>query len=102
MSRFRKLSHTIWHCRFHIVWTAKNRLRVLTGQVGDEVNCCIKTFSEQKKCEVVEINVQIDHVHLIVLVSPKISIADFVGAIKGRTAIRELNKFRHLKKNILG
>ncbi len=41
---------------------------------------------------------QIDHVHLIVLVPPKISISEYVGIVKGRTAIRVMNKFRHLKQ----
>ena len=98
MSRFRKLSHTIWHCQYHILWTPKYRLRILTGQVGDEVSKCIKAYAEQNSCEVMELNVQIDHVHLIVMVSPKISVSEFVGIIKGRTAIRVLNKFQHLKQ----
>ena len=98
MSRFRKLSHTIWHCQYHILWTPKYRLRILTGQVAEEVSKCIRAFSEQKGCEVVELNVQIDHVHLLVMVVPKISISDFVGIVKGRTAIRVFNKFRHLKQ----
>ena len=98
MSRFRKLSHTIWHCQYHILWTPKYRLRILAGQVASEVSRCIRVFSEQKGCEVIELSVQIDHVHLIVLVPPKISISDFVGIVKGRTAIRVLNKFRHLKQ----
>ncbi len=98
MSRFRKLTHTIWHCQYHIVWTPKYRLRILTGQVAAEVNRCIRAFSEQKNCEIIELSVQIDHVHLIVLVPHKISISDFVGVVKGRVAIRVLNKFRHLKQ----
>ena len=98
MSRFRKLSHTIWHCQYHILWTPKYRLRILTGQVEEEVNRCIRAFSEQKGCEVIELNVQIDHVHLIAMVVPKISISEFVGTVKGRTAIRIFNKYRHLKQ----
>ncbi len=93
MSRFRKLSHTIWHCQYHIVWT-KYRLRILTGQVASEVSRCIRAISEHKSCEVIELSVQIDHVHLIVLVPPKISISYFVGIVKGRTAIRVMKKFR--------
>src|SRR5664280_1529558 len=61
MSRFRKLSHALWHCQYHIVWVPKYRLRILTGQVGEEVRRCICEFSEQLKCEVIEINIQIDH-----------------------------------------
>lgn len=98
MSRFRKLSHTIWHCQYHILWTPKYRLRILTGQVADEVNRSIRAFSEQKGCEVIELNVQIDHVHLIAMVLPKISISEYVGIVKGRTAIRIFNKYRHLKQ----
>jgi putative transposase len=50
------------------------------------------------KGEVIELNVQIDHVHLLTLIPPKISISDFVGTIKGRTAIRVFNQFRELKQ----
>ncbi len=97
MSRFRKLSHTLWHCQYHIVWVPKYRFRILTGKVATEVERCIRAFSEQKKCEVVELNVQVDHIHLLVMVPPKISISDFVGILKGRTAIRVFNKFKELK-----
>ena len=97
MSRFRKLSHTLWHCQYHIVWVPKYRFRILTGKVATEVERCIRAFSEQKKCEVVELNVQMDHVHLLAMVPPKISVSDFVGILKGRSAIRVFNKFKELK-----
>jgi len=98
MSRFRKLSQTIWYCQYHIVWVPKYRYRVLTGKVGQEVERCIRAFSEQQSCEVIELNVQVDHVHLLAMVPPKVSISAFVGIIKGRTAIRVLNRFRKLKE----
>ena len=97
MSRFRKLSHTLWHCQYHIVWVPKYRYRILTGKVAMEVASCIRAFSEQKHCDIIEMNVQIDHVHVIVMVPPKTSISEYVGTIKGRTAIRVFNKFRELK-----
>ncbi len=97
MSRFRKLSQTIWHCQYHIVWVPKYRYRVLTDEIAREVSNCIRIFAEQKRCEVVELNVRPDHVHLLVMVPPKISISDLMGVIKGRTAIRVFNKYKHLK-----
>ena len=97
MSRFRKLSQTIWHCQYHIVWVPKYRYRVLTGPIAMEVNRCIRAFSEQQRCEIVELNIQVDHVHLLAMVPPKVSISDYVGTIKGRSAIRVFNKFRKLK-----
>ena len=100
MSRFRKLSHTLWHCQYHIVWVPKYRFRILTGKVATEVERCIRAFSEQKKCEVVELNIQMDHVHLLAMVPPKISVSDFVGILKGRSAIRVFNKFKELKNRL--
>ena len=97
MSRFRKLSHTLWHCQYHVVFVPKYRFRVLEGEIATEIENCIRTFSSQKECEIVELNIQIDHVHLITFVPPKLSISDYVGIIKGRTAIRVFNKFRRLK-----
>ena len=97
MSRFRKLTQTIWHCQYHIVWVPKYRYRVLEVQIADEVNNCVRAFSERKECEIIELNVQIDHVHLLAMVPPKISISDYVGMVKGRTAIRVFNRFKKLK-----
>ena len=70
----------------------------MQGAVAVEVENCIRAFSEQKHCEVVELNVQVDHVHLLAMVPPKVSISDYVGTLKGRTAIRVFNRFRKLKK----
>lgn len=98
MSRFRKLAQTIWYCQYHIVWVPKYRFRILTDKVAEEVENCIRAFSEQQGCEAIELNVQADHVHLLTLVPPKVSISGFVGTLKGRTAIRVFNKFRKLKE----
>ena len=98
MSRFRKLSQTLWYCQYHIVWVPKYRFRILREKVAGEVEVCIRTFSEQQGCEVAELNVQVDHVHLLALIPPKISISGYVGTLKGRTAIRIFNRFRQLKE----
>ena len=98
MSRFRKLSHTVWHCQYHIIWVPKYRLRIMTGKISETVRECIIVFVEQQGGEVIELNVQQDHVHLLAMVPPKVSISNFVGTIKGRTAIKILDVFRHLKQ----
>ena len=98
MSRFKKLSHTIWFCQYHIVWTPKYRYKILTGQLATDVDDCVRAFTERQGGEVVELNVQVDHVHLLALIPPKVSVSDFVGAVKGRTAIRILNKYKKLKQ----
>ena len=97
MSRFRRLSHVIWHCQYHVVWVPKYRYRVLKGAVAEEVHNCIQVFCAQLGCETIELNVQPDHVHLLLMVPPKVSISDLMGTLKGRTAIRVFKKFPYLK-----
>jgi len=98
MSQFKKLSHTIWRCQYHIIWTPKYRYKILTGELAADVEDCIRAFTERQGGEAVELNVQVDHVHLLVMIPPKISVSDFVGTVKGRTAIRILNKHKKLKQ----
>ncbi len=83
---------------YHIVWTPKYRYRILKGEIKIEVERCIRLFSDQKMCMVEELNVQEDHVHLMIMVPPKVSISVLVGTLKGRTSIRVFNKFKHLKE----
>ena len=97
MSRFRKLSQSIWHCQYHIVFVPKYRYKILVGEVAKETERCIRAFVDQQGGSIIELNVQLDHVHLLVMVPPKISISNFVGTLKGRTAIRIFNKFKKLK-----
>tara|TARA_B100000614_G_C14547441_1_gene492613 strand:- start:1969 stop:2271 length:303 start_codon:yes stop_codon:yes gene_type:complete len=62
--------------------------------VAAEVKNCIRAFSHRKGCKILGLNVQNDHVHLLVMVPPKVSISDYVGMLKGLSAIRVFNKFK--------
>ena len=97
MSRFRKISHVLWHCQYHLVWVPKYRYKILQNDVGKEVYNCIQIFAGHKSCEIIELNVQKDHIHLILMVPPKVSISEVMGTLKGRTAIRVFKKFPYLK-----
>ena len=98
MSRFKRMSHTIWHCEYHIVWTPKYRYRVMQGKVKEEVEMCIREQSRQLGCEVVELNVQVDHVHTLVQVPPKVSISEYMGRVKGKCALRVFSVCRDLRR----
>ena len=98
MSSFMKLSHVLWHCQYHIVWVPKFRYRVLKGIVAEEIFNCIQVFSGRLGCHIVEVSVQPDHIHLLVKIPPKVSISEFMGTVKGRTAIRVFKKFPYLKE----
>ncbi len=62
MSRYNQASHVFWRCQYHIVWTPKYRFRILKNNIGKEVYRCIYVYCNQLGCEVVELNVQVDHV----------------------------------------
>src|SRR5579872_127052 len=98
MSRFNRLSHALWHCHYHIVWTPKYRFRILQGDIKKEVEQCIRMVSDQMEGKLVEVNVQEDHVHLLVMVPPKVSLSSYIGTLKGRTAIRIFAKFPQLRQ----
>jgi putative transposase len=83
VSRFRKLSHTIWHCQYHVVWVPKYRFRILTGAVKAAMEASIQAICGFAGCEVVELNVQPDHVHLVLMIPPKASVSDLLGRLKG-------------------
>ena len=98
MSRFQKLSHVLWHCQYHLVWTPKYRYRVLSGPVHNEVHNCINIFADHLGCQIVELSIKPDHIHSIINVPPKVSISQLMGTMKGRTAIRVLKQFPQLKQ----
>ena len=70
----------------------------MKDRAGFEIAKTIRIFSERQGCEVVELNVQTDHVHLLLLVPPKVSISKLVGIIKGKSAIQIFKQFSYLKK----
>ena len=98
MSKYKKQSHVVYKCDYHIVWVPKYRLRILTGEIGVIVDKDIRVLSEWLGCEVMELNVQVDHIHLVVSIPPKISVSRYMGTVKGKIAIKMFKSYPTLKK----
>ncbi|MDZ7742949.1 MAG: IS200/IS605 family transposase [Bacteroidota bacterium] len=98
MSKYKKLSHVIYKCDYHIVWVPKYRFRILTGQVKALMEEDIKMLCEWKKCEVQELSVQIDHIHLLVSVPPRVSISELMGILKEKLAIKLFKTYPKMKQ----
>src|SRR5664279_1653304 len=98
MSDYKKLSHVIYRCTYHIVWTPKYRFRILEGLVKESLTKDIQTLLNWKSCEMIEMNIQIDHIHLILSIPPKISVSQLMGVLKGKTAIKIFKSYHQLKK----
>jgi len=97
MSNFKKLSHVIYRCTYHIVWTPKYRYRVLEGLVKELLSKDIPMLLAWKSSELIEMNIQKDHIHLIASVPPKISISTLMGILKGKTAIKIFKSYPQLR-----
>jgi putative transposase len=98
MSKYKKLSHVIYKCDYHIVWVPKYRFRILTGEIRQLVAEDIKMLCEWKRCEVQEMNVQIDHIHLVLSIPPKVSVSELMGTLKGKLAIKLFKSYPKMKK----
>lgn len=86
------LSHTRWKCQYHIVFIPKYRRKVMYGNVKADIREIVKKLCEFKKVEIVEGAVCADHVHLCVSIPPKLSISEFVGYLKGKSALMIFDK----------
>ena len=98
MSKYKKLSHVVYKCDYHIVWVPKYRFRILKDAVKDLVEKDIRLLCEWKGCEVEELNVQEDHGHHIVSIPPKVSVSELMGTLKGKLAIKIFKSYPVLKK----
>ena len=98
MAKWKKLAHVVYQCMYHIVWCPKYRYRILKGEVGKYVEETIKQLCEWKKVDVKEMNVQEDHVHMVVSIPPKVSISELMGILKGKTAIKLFKDYPGLKR----
>ena len=102
MSRFRKLSHTIWHCEYHVVWIPKYRKKVLYGELRKHVGGVLRELALQKECKVLEGHLMPDHVHMLISIPPKYSVSQVVGFIKGKSAIHIARAYMGRRKNFTG
>ena len=97
-SKYKKLSHVVYKCDYHLVWAPKYRFRVLFGEVKALVENDIRMLCEWKGVEILELNVQIDHVHVICSVPPKVSISELMGTLTGKLAIKLFKTYPKLKQ----
>ena len=97
-SKYKKLSHVVYKCDYHIVWTPKYRYRVLFGEVKSLVENDTRMLCERKSVEVIELNVIIDHVHVMVSIPPKVSVSTLMGTLKGKLAIKLFKSYPKLKQ----
>ncbi len=88
MKDWKSQSHVRWDCKYHVVFISKYRQRVIYGKVRNKIGGIIRDLCRQKGVELLECHAMPDHIHLLLCIPPKYSIANTVGFIKGKSAIR--------------
>ena len=102
MNQFKQLSHAVWQCKYHVVWCPKYRFRILRCKIGESVRDIIRQLCEWRCIEILEGNVQIDHIHLILSIPPKNSVSEAIGFLKGKRAIKVFDFHHELKRRYWG
>lgn len=101
--RFRKLAHSLYECKYHVVFCPKYRYRILKDEVAEYVRQQIyQLVKQQEGVEVIELNIQEDHVHLVVWIPPKYAVSEMMGFLKGKLAIRVFERFPQLGRRYWG
>ena len=101
--QFRKLAHSLYECKYHIVFCPKYRYKLLQGDVAKYVTQQVYRLSDQKDgIEVLEVKVQVDHVHMVVTIPPKYAVSQYMGFLKGKMALRLFDRYPELRKRYWG
>lgn len=93
MNDWKTLSHVKWECKYHLIIVPKYRKRVIYGRLKKEIGPILRELFRQKGVEVLEGHAMIDHVHVCVSIPPKLSVADVVSFIKGKSAFQLHRQF---------
>jgi putative transposase len=91
------LSHTRWKCKYHLVFAPKFRRQIVYGKIREDVGRILRTLCEQKKVEIHEAEACPDHIHMLVSIPPHLSVAQFVGYLKGKSSLMIFDRHANLK-----
>jgi len=100
--RYRKTSHVIYECKYHICWLPKYRYPILTGRVGLRVRELIRQIAVANEVEIITGVISSDHVHIYVSMLPSLSVSKFVQFAKGATSRKLQMEFGDLRKKYWG
>ena len=102
MDSSESLNHTVWDCKYHMVWIPKYRKKVLYGNLRKYLGEVFKDLAIRRECKVHEGHLVGDHVHMMISIPPKYSVAQVAGYIKRKSAIHIARVYAGQKHNFTG
>ena len=101
-SPYKSLTHSKWDCKYHMVFIPKGRKKALYGNVRKFLETVFHELASQRGSKIVEGHMVQDHVHMLIRIPPKYSVAEVVGYIKGKSAIAVARQFGGRQRNFNG
>ena len=102
MQAYESLKHTTWECKYRVVFIPKCRRKVLYQGIRRELGVVFRELAGQWECRVEEGHLMPDHVHMLLSVPPKYSVANVMGFIKGKSAIHIARVYAGRRRNFVG
>ena len=91
------LSHSKWRCHYHIVFAPKYRRQAIYGKIKADIGKIIRQLCDQKGIEIIEAELCPDHIHMLISISPKYSVAQIMGYIKGKSSLMIFDRHANMK-----
>jgi putative transposase len=91
------LSHTMWECKYHIVFAPKYRRQVIYGKIKADIGKILRELCERKDIEIIEAQLCKDHVHMLIRIPPKYSVSEIMGYLKGKSSLMIFDRHANLK-----
>ena len=102
MDAYESLSHSVFECKYHVVFIPKYRRKVLYGSLRPHLCKVFRQLAQQKECRVEEGHLMPDHVHMLLSIPPKYAVSQVVGYMKGKSAIHVARTYAERKRNFVG
>jgi putative transposase len=96
------LNHSVWDCKYHVVFIPKCRRKTLYGDLRQYLGEVFRRLAQQKESRIEEGHLLSDHVHMLIAIPPKYAVAQVVGFIKGKSAIHLARVYGERKRNFVG
>jgi putative transposase len=96
-NEIKKLEHSSYRCQYHIVFAPKYRRKVIYGELKADIGKILRKLCNEKKVEIIEVEACSDHIHMLVSIPPYLSISQFMGYIKSKSALMIFDRHANLK-----
>ena len=97
MTDTNSLAHSKWNCKYHIVFAPKYRRQVIYAKIKADIGQILRKLCEIKKVEILEANACPDHIHMLLKIPPNLSVAQFMGYLKGKSSLMIFDRHANLK-----